>query len=107
MSTNAATINLSSYMKCLKPHFTKIRDKNTSHMEFVKYADRLMSIICEEGFAYSTALSLTDIDQNVVDTEKYPDEHVVTTPTGAAFSGDYLCVCFILCCRLPHIKLIF
>ena len=36
-------------MKCLKSLFTKIRDKNTSHMEFVKYADRLMSIICEEG----------------------------------------------------------
>jgi uracil phosphoribosyltransferase len=42
-------ICLGSYMKSLTHLFTKIRDKDTKHCEFVQYANRLMSIICEEG----------------------------------------------------------
>ena len=94
MSTNAVTICLSSYMKCLKPLFTVIRDRSTSHVKFVTYADRLMSIICEEGFAYSTALTAINTDKKFLSTEVDPDEYLVTTPTGATFSGDYFCVCF-------------
>ena len=63
-------------------------------MKFVKYADRLMSIICEEGFAYSTALTAINTDQKLLSAEEDRGEYSVTTPTGATFSGDYFCICF-------------
>ena len=50
---------IGNYMKCLKPLYTKIRSKETGHVEFVKYANRIMTLICEEGFAYSKAVTTT------------------------------------------------
>mmetsp|Transcript_30600 Transcript_30600/g.29222 ORF Transcript_30600/g.29222 Transcript_30600/m.29222 type:complete len:223 (+) Transcript_30600:162-830(+) len=70
MSNDA--ICLGSYVKSLTHLFTKIRDKDTKHCEFVKYANRLMSIICEEGFTYSHAFSAGT---------------TVITPTNTPFEG--------------------
>ena len=97
-------------MNCLKYLFTKIRDKETTRIDFVKYSDRLMSLISEEGFSYSNAfnsernnnnLKNEKSDQNhdsnnmknVPDTENVPDmENIpggitVITPTGAPYNG--------------------
>ena len=98
-STSANTVCLSSYMKCLKPLFTKIRDKETQHLEFVKYANRLMSVICEEGFAYSRALSsnqgvsipssssvvCADSDESTVIIQTSAGECMVKTPRGGTY----------------------
>lgn len=96
---SANTVCLSSYMKCLKPLFTKIRDKETEHLEFVKYANRLMSVICEEGFAYSRALSsnqgasipssssvvCADSDESTVIIQTSAGECMVKTPRGGTY----------------------
>ena len=86
-------------MKCLKPLFTKIRDKETEHLEFVKYANRLMSVVCEEGFAYSRALSsnqgasiasssnvvCADSDESTVIIQTSAGECMVKTPRGGTY----------------------
>jgi uracil phosphoribosyltransferase len=86
-------------MKCLKPLFTKIRDKETEHLEFVKYANRLMSVICEEGFAYSRALSsnqgasvasssttvCAESDESTVIIQTSAGECMIKTPRGGTY----------------------
>jgi len=37
--------------RCLRHLFTKIRDKETNHIDFKVYSNRLMTILCEEGVA--------------------------------------------------------
>lgn len=66
-------------------------------MDFVKYADRLMLIICEEGFAYSNAVSISNSDKNVLDAKNIPDGNVVITPTGASYAGHFFYICIVLC----------
>ena len=99
VSMSSNTVCLSSYMKCLKPLFTKIRDKETEHLEFVKYANRLMSVICEEGFAYSRALSsnqgasttslsnviFADSDESTVIIQTSAGECMIKTPRGGTY----------------------
>lgn len=99
LTTSANTVCLSGYMKCLKPLFTKIRDKETEHLEFVKYANRLMSVICEEGFAYSRALSsnqgasiassstavCAESDESTVIIQTSAGECMVKTPRGGTY----------------------
>jgi uracil phosphoribosyltransferase len=57
--------------RAFKHLFTKIRDKDTSPLEFRTYAKRIMSMICEEGIA-----------------ELNPASVDVTTPTGCVFNGE-------------------
>lgn len=120
MPSAPKVVCLSSYMKCLKPLFTKIRDKDTGHSEFVKYANRLMVLICEEGFSYSNALSsdngssseaLTSatavVSERIIQTSAgecflKTTESVfssnsspsVITPTGSKFLGNDMSSCF-------------
>lgn len=56
--------------RALEPLLTKIRDKTTSHMQFKAHADRLMTILAEEGLASCSSKEVT-----------------VTTPTGDLFTG--------------------
>lgn len=64
---------LSPLIKSMTHLFTKIRDQNTaSKEEFCKYANRLMSIICEEGLARVSHIKAT----------------TVTTPTGSTYNGE-------------------
>lgn len=74
VSTIPRVVCLSSYMKCLRYLFTKIRDRNTSRMDFVKYSDRLMSVLCEEGLSYAV-----DAQGGGV--------HDVITPTDSIYKG--------------------
>jgi hypothetical protein len=78
---------LGSYMKCLKPLFTKIRDKDTGHLEFVKYANRLMVLICEEGFAYSNALSSDrgSSTEDLASGSAIVSERIIQTSAGECF----------------------
>lgn len=68
---SSKVINLSPGTRCLKNLFTKIRDRNTNKLDFRRYANRLMTVICEEGLA------------TVNHTET-----VVTTPTGLEYVGE-------------------
>jgi uracil phosphoribosyltransferase len=74
-------------MKCLKPLFTKIRDKDTGHLEFVKYANRLMVLICEEGFAYSNALSSDrgSSTEDLTSGSAVVSERIIQTSAGECF----------------------
>lgn len=72
-------ICLASYMKCFRYLFTKIRDENTDRSDFVKYSDRLMSVLCEEGFSY--ACDIQAEGPTIV-------PEIVITPTGSTYSGQ-------------------
>ncbi|KAH7470654.1 hypothetical protein PRIC1_001447 [Phytophthora ramorum] len=54
----------------LEPLLVKIRDKNTTHMQFKHYSDRLMRILAEEGLASCSSKTVT-----------------VVTPTGDSVTG--------------------
>ena len=69
---------IGTYMKCLKPLYTKIRSKETGHVEFVKYANRIMTLICEEGFAYSKAVTTTRPPND--DRTSHRESSLPTTP---------------------------
>ena len=69
---------IGTYMKCLKPLYTKIRSKDTGHVEFVKYANRIMTLICEEGFAYSKAVTTTRPPND--DRSSHRESSLPTTP---------------------------
>ncbi|RLN90071.1 hypothetical protein BBJ28_00010233 [Nothophytophthora sp. Chile5] len=56
--------------RALAPLLLKIRDKSTPHVQFKLYADRLMSILAEEGLASCASTTVT-----------------VETPTGELFTG--------------------
>lgn len=66
-------IVLNLRINCLKHLFTKLRDKNTSSIEFKRYANRIMSIISEEGLSYISPSPLT-----------------VTTPTDCKVDGEHI-----------------
>jgi uracil phosphoribosyltransferase len=68
--TPGQVICLIDSIKSLRSLFTKIRDKNTGKVEFVRYANRLMHMICEEGISYVK-----------------PSPKTVTTPTGSEYAG--------------------
>jgi len=57
--------------RAFKHLFTKVRNKDTSPLEFRTYAKRIMAMICEEGLA-----------------ELSPEPLDVTTPTGSVFKGE-------------------
>jgi len=57
--------------KSFKNLFTKIRDAKTSNKDFRLYANRLMTVICEEGLAELDPISTT-----------------VLTPTGCEYAGE-------------------
>jgi uracil phosphoribosyltransferase len=59
-------------MKSITHLLTVLRDQRTDKVKFVAYADRLMSVLCEEGFSYVTPC-VSSVD--------------VSTPTGLTVTG--------------------
>ncbi|KAJ8523264.1 hypothetical protein ON010_g17599 [Phytophthora cinnamomi] len=56
--------------RALEPLLIKMRDRTTTHMQFKHYADRLMSILAEEGLASCASTTTT-----------------IVTPTGDSVTG--------------------
>ena len=73
MSSIHNVIDLSTSSRALKHLFTKIRNEDTSDLEFRKYSKRVMHIICEEGIGC--------LD---------PAPVVVKAPTQELFQGEYI-----------------
>lgn len=64
-------VDLSTSLRCLKHLFVKIRSKDCQLTEFKRYADRIMSLIVEEGLSHIQCMR----------------ECVVQTPTGCDYNG--------------------
>lgn len=69
--SSSNVICLSKSLHSLKHLFTKIRDTNTTKVDFVRYSNRLMHILCEEGLSY------------INNTSK-----IITTPTNCTYHGE-------------------
>lgn len=71
MSVNPGNVlDLSSSVRSLKPLFTKLRDVKTSNVQFRTYANRIMTIISEEGLSQVSPIPKT-----------------ISTPTGSLWEG--------------------
>ena len=73
MSSSHSIVDLSTTSHALKHLFTKIRNEDTSNVDFRAYSKRVMHIICEEGIG---CLDPTPI--------------VVKAPTQELFHGEYI-----------------
>lgn len=67
------TINVSERVHSVNHLLLKLRDVNTKMVQFKSYADRLMSIIIEEGLSHVS-----------------PSEICVESPTGSVVTGPYI-----------------
>jgi uracil phosphoribosyltransferase len=72
----------------LKALMTILRNKNTSRGDFIFYADRIIRLVIEEGKLMTVHFLETKYFYLIVGLNHLPFvEKVVTTPTGALYTG--------------------